>query len=596
MRLFSGRFLGTVAVLSACSHPSPEPLGHASAPIAWVPAGTMSVKRPRLPAVVKLADGKVFIAGGAALVTQAELWDPTTKTFSSAGTSAEIVGSDAFLMPTGKKVFVPVANRGQLWDTTSHTFSAVPVDTVETYAARFVLLDSGKVLRTGGRVTAAVMYLDTCAIWDPALGDPDASAHWIATGSMKSARAAHAIVKLPDGKVLVAGGYGNADLLSSAEIYDPTAGTWSDAGTFTSPRSDFDIVLTPSGKAVAVGGRDVEVNVFDESALTWSKVAELSDARYGHATVVLGNLAYAIGGYADKTSDTLDLTTFSVTKTLPDLTVARQYSGAVALDANRILMLGGAESDLDNTGYSTAELLDPGASPTTDAGTDSTPPTDTGPAPAIDAGTSTKPILTGSFQGCHTAAECQSGFCVDGVCCDQKCDQKCHSCSLPSSPGKCTVEPLGLDLRAECGAARACTGTCGGDGTCIDARAGATCAATHCTGRSTGVGPVACVAEKVACDESAAIPFDCGPYVCEPAFGACRSFCTDSSQCADGYTCDVPSQHCQPTPDSNDSGGCTTTHRPAREPYAWLVALVLALTARRLWPNTRADRRTADRA
>lgn len=43
-------------------------------------------------------------------------------------------------------------------------------------------------------------------------------------------------------------------------------------------------------------------------------------------------------------------------------------------------------------------------------------------------------------------SQCKSGFCVDGVCCDQKCDSECYSCSLPGgSKGRCTPVAPGDD-------------------------------------------------------------------------------------------------------------------------------------------------------
>src|SRR6266545_946196 len=56
---------------------------------------------------------------------------------------------------------------------------------------------------------------------------------WTATTSMVEARHSHTATLLPDGKVLVSGGYrGGPDghVLSSAELYDPSSGTWSATG------------------------------------------------------------------------------------------------------------------------------------------------------------------------------------------------------------------------------------------------------------------------------------------------------------------------------------------------------------------------------
>ena len=52
---------------------------------------------------------------------------------------------------------------------------------------------------------------------------------WSSTGSLSNAAILTATL-LPNGKVLVAGGY-NGSYLSSAELYDPAIGTWSATGS-----------------------------------------------------------------------------------------------------------------------------------------------------------------------------------------------------------------------------------------------------------------------------------------------------------------------------------------------------------------------------
>ncbi len=48
---------------------------------------------------------------------------------------------------------------------------------------------------------------------------------WSPTGSLATARYAHTATLLPNGKVLVAGGFNVSGYLSSAELYDPASGT-----------------------------------------------------------------------------------------------------------------------------------------------------------------------------------------------------------------------------------------------------------------------------------------------------------------------------------------------------------------------------------
>ncbi len=56
----------------------------------------------------------------------------------------------------------------------------------------------------------------------------EASDTWAPTGSMSTARGLHTATLLPDGRVLVTGGYsGDVVGCGSAELYDPRLGTWS---------------------------------------------------------------------------------------------------------------------------------------------------------------------------------------------------------------------------------------------------------------------------------------------------------------------------------------------------------------------------------
>jgi hypothetical protein len=68
-------------------------------------------------------------------------------------------------------------------------------------------------------------------------------------------------------------------------------------------------------------------------------------------------------------------------------------------------------------------------------------------------------------QPCVSGAQCQSGACVDGLCCDVACTGLCRACDLPASPGTCTFIPAGTDPDNDCpGSLKSCDGqgACGG--------------------------------------------------------------------------------------------------------------------------------------
>src|SRR6185436_18894773 len=82
--------------------------------------------------------------------------------------------------------------------------------------------------------------------------------------------------------------------------------------------------------------------------------------------------------------------------------------------------------------------------------------------------------LRGKGQSCTAGDQCQTGFCVDGVCCDTACTGKCQFCAQPNARGTCTPVRAGApDPRAAAGVtdpARVCVdqgvASCGTSGRC----------------------------------------------------------------------------------------------------------------------------------
>lgn len=68
---------------------------------------------------------------------------------------------------------------------------------------------------------------------------------------------------------------------------------------------------------------------------------------------------------------------------------------------------------------------------------------------------------------CTSGAGCGTGFCVDGVCCDVKCDGQCQACDVQGSVGTCSpVKGPPHGNRTACDGTGACGGTC--DGATVD--------------------------------------------------------------------------------------------------------------------------------
>ena len=83
------------------------------------------------------------------------------------------------------------------------------------------------------------------------------SGNWTVTGSLNIARAEHTATLLPNGVVLVAGGFDSSNnLLASAELYDPASGSWAATGSLNIARADHTATLLPNGTVLVAGGVD----------------------------------------------------------------------------------------------------------------------------------------------------------------------------------------------------------------------------------------------------------------------------------------------------------------------------------------------------
>ena len=224
----------------------------------YVETGSLAVGRDS-ESVTMLMDGRVLVAGGepwldgndrasvGAWPTALEVYDSATGAFAAAGTlAAGRAGHTAILLADGRVLMVggysdldgrvasdlavPLAS-AETWDPATGTTSPTGSMTTARFGPTATLLADGRVLITGG-VSDRGVAVASAEIWDPATGA------FTPTGSMVQARRGHAAVRLRDGTVLVTGGtistgawLGDTALyLASAEIYDPTTGTFGPVG------------------------------------------------------------------------------------------------------------------------------------------------------------------------------------------------------------------------------------------------------------------------------------------------------------------------------------------------------------------------------
>src|SRR5687767_4717270 len=87
---------------------------------------------------------------------------------------------------------------------------------------------------------------------------------------------------------------------------------------------------------------------------------------------------------------------------------------------------------------------------------------------------------------CSSDEVCSSAICVEGRCCDARCDGLCTACNIAGSEGQCVPVPAGEDPRNQCEPqpSEPCgrDGTCNGRGSCRLQAMGIQCAAGQCAG------------------------------------------------------------------------------------------------------------------
>ena len=194
------------------------------------PTGSMATARGFHTATL-LADGRVLIVGGAPeglewtvrCLASAEIYDPTTGTFSPTG-SMTTGGRCPHRDPARRRSRPDHRRRRQRWklasaelyDPTTGTFSRDRLDDRRAHLHTATLLADGRVLIAGGGGDYTNLnFLASAEIYDPTTGT------FTSTGSMADARTYHTATLLTDGRVLVTGGYGAVAPLASAEIYRP---------------------------------------------------------------------------------------------------------------------------------------------------------------------------------------------------------------------------------------------------------------------------------------------------------------------------------------------------------------------------------------
>jgi hypothetical protein len=577
-----------------------------------------------------LPSGKVLVTGGygtgGVLVPESEIFDPATGSFHTAGKMlAARWSTRAASLPDGRVLVVggAVDTSGNATDTTeifdpkTETFSAGPKMLEKLRDHGVVKMPTGDLLVVGS---------STAEIYDPLKNAFRAAASPPAAVDGSTAQL------LPDGRVFVA----SASTLASL-LYDAATDAWSfsangvvaAAGVVWTPTVDGRVFSV--GGLFAVGGESRQ-ELYDPSsgravvaASTGLRIGAVGAMVASGDTVITGGNSTGGEGVSHPLSSSLVYSQGALATSRPTITsiVPAQVTGGASITIKGTGFTSGAEGSTGN-GRST-----PANAPIAVWLSDATGAVIPGRVTAFTDTTATwiapPTALTGhgwlfvysngvasvgaeltilpaeNAVRCRFDADCKTGFCTDGVCCDQRCDGVCQGCSAAhkttGADGVCGPVPPGnrdiahrcfADNGQSCEAADECkSGFCidgsgGGDGgggggggtakkLCCDAPCVGAC--LSCTqpasvGACTAVSEGAC---DVACDGAHTLKrvgqpdVDCAPLTCSGK--TCRTSCASTRDCVAPFVCD-------------DTGACVTGVNPPPSDASLLGCSVSAAGAR----------------
>ena len=608
-----------------------------------------------------LRSGKVLITGGGkgpsvptTALASTEIYDPAaplaTRSRALGALAVPRISHAATLLPSGEVLITGGCTAGfngifggcpagksstsvELFDPATEKFSALSPMAVARQGHGAVLLPTGKVLVVGGGDASAELF-------DPLTRTFKATAP---SGSPRDGSTAHV---LPNGRVFVAGGQTLAP-----ELFDPATETWSYAPALSASVPNTLWTTMPDGRLLSAGGLffeavDIQQRIFDPLAAAVGAASVASnDGRGGRKW---GSMTLAGSGEVVIAGGTVcNGLCFST----PEPFAFIHDDGAPAnarpvVSAVPATVIAGTKVTITGTGFTSGPEGSTGTRSSSatnhplvlwvsDAGDavvpgtvlDFTDTTATWRVPAtalyghgllfvstggvLSTGASVAIEPAGKAVACAYDAECASGFCTDGVCCDRRCDGKCEGCSARrktiGEDGVCGAVPPGRDIAGRCfsasgqacGAALECaTGFCA-QGVCCDSSCTGECQSCKQDAHKGVCSPINEGSCGAACDgdhtlkQIGAPDVDCAPFKCEGP--RCKTSCASAKDCAAPFVCSLDGQ-CTAAPELAPGGGgvcgCKVVGHDSPTPGGTNGALGAAFgVALMAWSRARARRR-----
>jgi hypothetical protein len=250
---------------------------------------------------VQVGPGKVFVAGGD---PPPELYDAETDSWEDiAWSGPPRENSSATLLADGRVLLLGGTNNngfvhtGDVFDPESRAVESVSGPPTPRLGHTATVLVDGRVLVTGGSSEMiGYVCMTSAEVFEPA------TKTWGQTAALAEARCYGTATLLPDGRVLVAGGFSEASpfATASAELYDPQSQHWKAASPMKRARYLHTATLLKSGLVLVAGGGGERAlkyaELYDPETDTWSETTPMGDVRQNHTATLLPSGEVVVAG------------------------------------------------------------------------------------------------------------------------------------------------------------------------------------------------------------------------------------------------------------------------------------------------------------
>ena len=209
-------------------------------------------------------------------------------------------------------------------------------------------LPNGTVLIAGG-YDQTMATLASAELFDPVTG------RFSSTDTMSHPRVAAGATQLNNGRILMVGGQDAMGIaMASAEIYDPITGLFSDTGSMLTARLNPTVTLLADGRVLVAGGYEgtshgqplASAELYQPDTGRFVATGSMTTARRNHtATHLKDGTVLIAGGYNGESVNSPELynpRTGTFTNTAP-MSAPRRYPSATLLSNGKVLMVGGYE-------------------------------------------------------------------------------------------------------------------------------------------------------------------------------------------------------------------------------------------------------------